>query len=111
MKWFHQVVRHAQASASLAQTILRDRSLRRSLMFWGTLATLFAAFLGGFVLMDSLTQSPMAFAVYWLVVGFLVIFLLLLSLYDMLSVPRELRKESKLEDPDLPNANSDEPHD
>jgi len=82
-------------SVSIARAILRTRVYRRNLMFWLTLALLGATALGAFVLMESMVEAPLFFLLYWGFVGFLLFFLLMLALYDLLSVGREIRAEAR----------------
>lgn len=66
--------------------IMRNRELRRKLMFFVSIAAMFAVFLGIVVLMDFLMEHPWLFIFYWFVSGTLVIGMILLALYDMLRV-------------------------
>ncbi len=84
-----------RVSVTMARLILRTRSSRRNLMFWLTHATLGATALGALVLMDKLAEVPLLFLAYWPLVGFMLFFLLLLALYDLLSVGREIRAEAR----------------
>lgn len=84
-----------RVSVTIARLILRTRASRRNLMFWLTLATLGATALGAFVLMEPLAEAPLLFLIYWAFVGFMLLFLILLALYDLLSVGREIRAEAR----------------
>ena len=64
--------------------ILRNRDLRRKLMFFVSIAAMLAVFAGGFLFMDFLLAHPWLFVIYWFVSGTLVLGMILLSLYDML---------------------------
>ena len=66
--------------------VMRDRDLRRKLMFVVSMAAMFSVFLGGVVLMDFLMENPWLFIFYWFVSGTLVLGMILLALYDMLRV-------------------------
>lgn len=66
--------------------VMRNRELRRKLMFVVAIAAMLAVFLGGVVLMDFLMEHPWLFVIYWFVSGTLVLGMILLALYDMLRV-------------------------
>ena len=66
--------------------VMRNRALRRKLMFIVSIAAMFSVFLGCVVLMDFLMEHPWLFVIYWFVSGTLVLGMILLALYDMLRV-------------------------
>lgn len=72
--------------------IIRHRPYRRNLLFGLTLVTLLMVFLGAAPLTAVLSQSPFAFAVYWIACFFLVGFVLLLAIYDLIAIRQEHRQ-------------------
>jgi hypothetical protein len=75
---------------------LKQRRTRRTLMFWLTLTLLLLSFSGATMLKVPLGAVAPLFLVYWSGVAVLAIALILLSGYDMIRVPRELRREHRL---------------
>lgn len=73
--------------------ILRDRQMRRNVLFWIVVADL--ALLGiGSVLLDAwLTEHLVAFLLYWGACFWLTLTALLLAVYDMLAIRGEARRE------------------
>lgn len=78
---------------------LHERPKRRRLMFWLTLTLLLLSFAGQTVLQPHLATNPLAFLFYWTAVTLLAIGLVVLSGYDMLRLPRELRRENRSSKP------------
>lgn len=72
--------------------IIRHRPYRRNLLFGLTLVTLLMVFLGAAPLTAVLSQRPFAFAVYWIACFFLVGFVLLLAVYDLIAIRQEHRQ-------------------
>ena len=71
--------------------VLRDRRLRRNVLFGLTLLTLFLVFGGAVFLGDGLMEHPVAFLLFWGLCFLLVGFVLLLAFYDLLVVRKEHR--------------------
>lgn len=66
-------------------------------MFYVSAGTMIAVYLG-FTLLDGfLAGSPLIFAVYWLYCAGLVVFMLMLAIYDLALVKRELNVRAKQE--------------
>ncbi len=72
--------------------IIRHRSYRRNLLFVSTLLTLLLVFLGAAPLTEVLNQSPFWFAIFWIACFFMVGFVLLLALYDLVAIRQEHRE-------------------
>ena len=78
--------------------IIRHRPYRRNLLFGLTLLALLMVFLGAAPLTTLLSQSPFWFAIYWIACFFLVGFVLLLAVYDLIAIRQEHRQRmNKLE--------------
>ena len=84
--------------------IIRHRPYRRNLLFGLTLVTLLMVFLGAAPLTEVLSQSPFGFAVYWIACFFLVGFVLLLAVYDLIAVRREHRQRMNRLEQELSDA-------
>jgi len=82
------------AAIVIAHAILATRPLRRRVLFWLTLANLAACGLGWFAL-DRMQHHPWWMAAWWGGVAVLTFAILLLALYDLLVVGREIRAEQK----------------
>lgn len=95
MNVLQRAANHMQWLTILVLAVLRTRSLRRTLMFWATILMMGMTFTGAFLILDALSRSLILFAVYWGLVFLQVILLLLLAIYDMLSVGREFRTQSR----------------
>ena len=67
-------------------------------MFWIAIVVMLMVTLGGWFIDGALESRPIIFATYWFLCFGLVIFLLLLALYDMLITPREMRAEANLDE-------------
>lgn len=87
-----------QTWIALAIVFLRTRRLRRTAMFWVAVVVMVLVTLGGWFIDGALESQPIIFATYWFLCFGLVIFLMLLALYDMLMTPREMRAEASLDD-------------
>ena len=77
----------------ISKGILRDRTQRRTVMFWIVAATLAQLAAGVFVLDAWLLANPVIFLLYWGACFWLTITSLLLALYDMLALRVESRRE------------------
>ena len=75
-------------------TLLRIRQTRRRMMFVVSLGAMFFAFLGVTLLENFLGDHPLLFAVYWFFCMGLVLFMLLLAIYDFAAVKGELNLRS-----------------
>jgi hypothetical protein len=73
--------------------IARDQWQRRRVIFILLLASLSMLGAGTFLLWKYFTTHPLAFAIYWLICGFVVICVMLLAFYDLLVVMRRGREE------------------
>ncbi|MGH8045770.1 MAG: hypothetical protein ACREKL_00870 [Chthoniobacterales bacterium] len=73
--------------------IMRDQFQRRRVMFILVLASLCMLAAGTFLLWNFFTTHPLAFALYWLACGWLLICVILLAVYDLLMVMRRGREE------------------
>ena len=59
--------------------------------------TILAVYLGFSLLDEFLSKHPLIFAIYWLYCAVLVIFMLILAIYDMAAVKREMNIHAKQE--------------
>ena len=81
--------------------LLRDRALRRKLMFFVSIAAMLAVFVGGVLIIDFLVENLWIFVIYWFVAGSLVLSMILLALYDMLRVKSDQATSERAELMDL----------
>jgi hypothetical protein len=79
----------------LAKAILRDSRLRRTAMFYLTLAALTTLFLGTTVLDEFLRQRVFLFLIWWGGCGWLVITVALLAVFDILIIRAAARRERR----------------
>ena len=86
---------------ALCIVILRTRHLRRRLIFQVALALMIFIAVGLWPLAGFLTLYPLLFAIFWLICFLALIFLFLLTLYDMVRTPREILGEAAKEDKKL----------
>lgn len=77
---------------SITKGILRDRTVRRAVLFWLVMATLALVALGFWLLDDWLKAHPLLFLLYWGGCFWLTITFALLAVYDMLRVRQEEKK-------------------
>ncbi len=75
--------------------VLKDRGLRRNMLFGLTLLTLLLVFGGTVILGDGLMRNPAAFLLFWGICFLLVGLVLMLALYDLLAVRKEHRKQAR----------------
>ncbi len=78
----------------IAHAILATRPLRRRVLFWLTLANMAACGLGWFAL-ERMEHTLWLMVAWWGGVAVLTIAILLLALYDLLVVGKEIRAEQK----------------
>ncbi len=71
-------------------TLLRVRQARRKMMFAVSIATMLVTFFGFTLLEGFLADHPLLFAIYWFFCIGLVLFMLLLAIYDMAAVKGDL---------------------
>ena len=76
---------------------LRIRAARRKIMFYAMVGTILAVYLGFSLLDEFLSKHPLIFAVYWLYCAVLVVFMLILAVYDMAAVKSEMNIHAKQE--------------
>lgn len=84
--------------------ILRYRPYRRNLLFFSTLVTLIAVFVGAVPLGRVLMTNPVWFAGYWIAVFLLAAFVLLLAIYDLIRIRHDHRKKLRSLDDELAEA-------
>ncbi len=87
--------RNLTLGLALVLTVLRTKRLRRQFLFYLTLAALVMVGAGGTLLDPFLSGNPWVFAAYWLLCGGLAVLLMLLAVYDILSVGRDMRTEER----------------
>ncbi|MCH2061634.1 MAG: hypothetical protein MK183_13510 [Verrucomicrobiales bacterium] len=78
-------------------TSLRIRAARRKIMFYALAGTILTVYLGFALLDEFLSKHPFIFAIYWLYCAVLVVFMLILAVYDMAAVKREMHIRAKQE--------------
>ena len=84
--------------------LVRHRFHRRNLLFVLTLLTLVMVFLGAVPLTGLLGESPFRFALYWIACFFLVGFVLILAIYDLIMIRKEHRERMKQLEKELSEA-------
>lgn len=84
----------AKAIRGMALVALRERQTRRQLMFYLTLATM-AIVTIGFVFFSGLANAPVLLVAYWSFCLLMVCLMILLAVYDMASVRKEMRGQLK----------------
>jgi len=77
----------------VSKGILRDRQMRRTVLFWIVLAALGMLALGSVLLDGWLGGHPFLFLFYWGVCLWLTLTALLLALYDLLAIRSEAARE------------------
>lgn len=82
------------AAIVIAHAILATRPLRRRVLFWLTLANMAACGLGWFTL-ERMEHNLWLMVAWWGGVAVLTFAILLLALYDLLVVGKEIRAEQK----------------
>ena len=80
---------------AISTGIARDQAQRRRVMFILLLAALSMLAAGTFPLCSFFATHPLAFAIYWLVCGWIVICVMLMAIYDLLVVLRRGREEHR----------------
>lgn len=83
--------------------ILRTRKLRRRLIFQVAITVMIIIAVGLWPLASFLNEHPLLFGIFWLISFAALILLFLLTIYDMVRIPREImgeaaRNEKKLRD-------------
>lgn len=76
----------------ISKGILRDRQMRRHVLFWIVAAALTLLALGAFLLDDWLWARPLLFLLYWGACLWLTLTASLLALYDLLALRLEARR-------------------
>ncbi len=87
--------------------LLKRRDFRRNFLFGCTLLTLIVVFVGAVPLNGILSRSPWGFLLFWIGVLFLVGFVLLLALYDIIQIRVEHRERLKSLEQELADASDD----
>ena len=77
----------------VSKGILRDRKVRRTVLFWLIVMALGLLGLGAFLLDTWLSQHIVMFLLYWGACLWLTATSLLLALYDLLAIRTEARRE------------------
>ena len=77
----------------VSKGILRDRHMRRTVLFWIVAAAICMVGVGALLLDGWLLTSPFLFLLYWGACAWLTLTSLLLALYDMLVLRGEERRE------------------
>jgi len=77
----------------VSKGILRDRQMRRTVLFWIVVATLVMLAVGSMLLDGWLMEHPVLFLLYWGGCLWLTVTTLLLALYDLLAIRSEARRE------------------
>ncbi len=66
-------------------------------MFYALAGTILTVYLGFALLDEFLGKHPFIFAIYWLYCATLVVFMLILAIYDMAAIKREMHIRAKQE--------------
>jgi small-conductance mechanosensitive channel len=77
----------------IAKGIARDQTVRRSAMFMIILAAIVLLFLGSTLLSEFLAEHVGIFLVYWFACGWLTLTAILMSIYDLLCLRAQARRE------------------
>lgn len=91
MSLLKRVRSYLQLAIATGLVVIRNRDLRRRLMFWLAMGAMGIVLLGMTVLEADLNDSVVFLTAYWGFCFVLVILMFLLAVYDMLSVSKELR--------------------
>ena len=75
--------------------ILRDRQMRRTVLFWLIVAALGMLGMGAALLDGWLSEHPLLFLLYWGACFWLTLTALLLALYDLLALRGAARRETQ----------------
>ncbi len=78
-----------------------DQRTRRKAMFVLTLTALVLLFVGTTLLWPTFPDRPLFFAIYWLACAWLTVCVILLSIYDLLTVGRQHRRDLRKNRQDL----------
>ena len=79
----------------IAALVLRDRQMRRQVMFYGMVGVVVQIAAGIAFFEDYLMERPALFALYWLSCLAGVLFLMMMALYDFLMVRQEARMRER----------------
>ena len=79
----------------LTRAFIRDSRVRRSMMFWTTLASLLTLFLGATVLSGLLVARPLLFIAWWAVCAWLMVAAMLLAIFDLLMIRAAARQAKR----------------
>ena len=82
-------------SLAVARSLLQVRDTRRKLILYVIVVILAACFLGYWPLASWLEDSQLRFVGYWGACFFLTIFLMLLALYDFLTILKDYKDEKE----------------
>ena len=87
----------SRMAVAISKTLLRHQQSRRKLMFAVSVAAMLVTFLGFTLLEGFLSDHPLLFAFYWLLCAGLVIFMVLLAIYDLATVRGSLNTRTDAE--------------
>lgn len=93
----------------LTRAFIHDSRLRRTLLFYLTLAAVLMVFLGALLISPPPHGSLLVFVAYWLACGWLTLTVLLLAVFDLLAVRSAGRKARRRLENDL-LSRDDDPH-
>jgi len=79
----------------VSKGILRDRHMRRTVLFWIVIAALLLLGLGATLLDGWLVANPLLFVLYWGACAWLTLTAVLLALFDMLMLRGEAARERR----------------
>ena len=77
----------------ISKGIIRDQSMRRNAMFGVILAAILMVFLGSTWLSAYLSDHVLTFLIYWGACGWLTLTAILMSLFDLLCLRAQARRE------------------
>lgn len=78
-----------------SRALLRDKQVRRRIMFHSSIVTMVLVFSGAFLLSSVLQESLPLFVGYWALCFGCALFMLLMALYDLLAVRAQHQSEMR----------------
>ena len=80
---------------TISRVLLQDKEARRKIMFYSSIITMVLVFSGAFLLSGTLQKSWVLFLGFWGLCFASTLFMLLMALYDLLSVRAQHRLEMR----------------
>lgn len=79
----------------ISKGLIRERRVRRTLMFYSILVVLLLLFAGSTFFWPALRDRPFLFLAYWGLCAWITLLSVLLALYDLVSVRMEAKRERR----------------